>query len=88
MLKSPRDPRESKFLVRVECAVLMAMFVMQIGILILSCAMRNCCVGDYEAEKGRRNFARVQEETVAEGKDKEMGEKMKYGKLTKNDFEA
>ncbi|KAL0308425.1 UNVERIFIED_CONTAM: hypothetical protein Sradi_5784800 [Sesamum radiatum] len=32
MLKSPRDPREAKLLVRLECGVLMAMFVMQLAV--------------------------------------------------------
>ncbi|KAL8477987.1 hypothetical protein ACS0TY_030042 [Phlomoides rotata] len=48
MLKSARDPREAKLLVRLKCRILMAMFVMHMGILIMSCVMHNCCVREYE----------------------------------------
>ncbi|KAL8462299.1 hypothetical protein ACS0TY_033373 [Phlomoides rotata] len=48
ILKFARDPREAKLLVRLECGILMAMFVMHMGILILSCVERNCCVREYK----------------------------------------
>ncbi|KAL8493069.1 hypothetical protein ACS0TY_024328 [Phlomoides rotata] len=48
IMKSARDPREAKLLVRLECRILMAIFVMHMGILILSCVVRNCCVREYE----------------------------------------
>ncbi|KAJ9168043.1 hypothetical protein P3X46_019617 [Hevea brasiliensis] len=92
MLKSPRDPREAKLLVRIECGVLMAMFILQVMVLALSCAVHNCWVRDYEsldaereaaAKKRSRKIARVQEESmanaakIAEIKAKEFDEKMK-----------
>ncbi|KAL6974609.1 hypothetical protein U1Q18_028792 [Sarracenia purpurea var. burkii] len=91
MLKSPRDPREAKVLVRLECGVLMAMFVMQVGVLILTCAVHSCWVKEYEsleaerevtAKKRNRRIARVQEEEsisdkIADIKGKELDEKTK-----------
>ncbi|KAL2480320.1 putative membrane lipoprotein [Abeliophyllum distichum] len=92
MLKSPRDPREAKVLVRLECGILMAMFVMQLGVLILTCAVHACSVREYNAleverdetaKKRREKIARVQEESmenaakIAEIKGKELDEKMK-----------
>ncbi|KAH6818366.1 hypothetical protein C2S51_001969 [Perilla frutescens var. frutescens] len=91
MLKSARDPREAKVLVRLECGVLMAMFVMQLGVLLLSCVVHSCWVREYEgleaereatAMKRRQKIARVQEESVAnaakiaEVKNREFDEKM------------
>ncbi|XP_052182273.1 uncharacterized protein LOC127794967 [Diospyros lotus] len=92
MLKSPRDPREAKLLVRLECGILMAMFVVQVGVLILTCAVHSCWVREYEgleaereatARKRSRRMAKVQEESmenaakIAEMKAKELDEKMK-----------
>ncbi|CAK7352454.1 unnamed protein product [Dovyalis caffra] len=92
MLKSSRDPKEAKLLVRLECGVLMAMFIMQLVALVLSCAVHNCWVREYEgleaereatAKKRNRRIARVQEESIAnvakitEVKAKEFEEKMK-----------
>ncbi|KAI3443560.1 hypothetical protein Pfo_000225 [Paulownia fortunei] len=92
MFKSPRDPREAKVLVRLECGVLMAMFVMQLGVLILSCAVHSCWVREYEgleaereatAKKRQQKISRVQEESmanaakIAELKSRELDEKMK-----------
>lgn len=72
--------------------MLMAMFVMQLGVLILSCAVQSCWVREYEGleaereaadEKRRRKIARVQEESmanaakIAEMKSRELDEKMK-----------
>lgn len=72
--------------------MLMAMFVMQLGVLILSCAVQSCWVREYEGleaereaadEKRRRKIARVQEESmanaakIAEMKCRELDEKMK-----------
>ena len=92
MLKSERDPREAKLLVRLECGVLMAMFVVQLGVLILTCAVHSCWVREYEgleaerevmARKRSQRIAKVQEESMAnaeklsEIKAKEFDEKMK-----------
>ncbi|KAG8376227.1 hypothetical protein BUALT_Bualt09G0041100 [Buddleja alternifolia] len=92
MLKSNRDPREAKLLVRLECGVLMAMFVMQFGVLLLTCCVHSCWVREYEdleaekeatTKKRRQKIARVQEESmanaakIAELKGKEFDEKMK-----------
>ncbi|XP_073158745.1 uncharacterized protein [Henckelia pumila] len=92
MFKSPRDPREAKLLVRLECGVLMVMFVMQFGVMILTCVMNRCWVREYEGleaerdameTKRRQRIARVQEESMAEAariaelKGKEMDEKVK-----------
>lgn len=91
MLKSRRDPREAKVLVRLECGVLMAMFVMQLGVLLLSCVVHSCWVREYEgleaereatSKKRRQKIARVQEESaanaerIAEVKNREFDEKM------------
>lgn len=79
---------------RVECGVLMAMFVVQLGVVILTCAVRSCCTleSDREVEMGRkkRSQRKVQQEEESsmdntsngdEVKGKEFGEKMKskYG---------
>uniref|UniRef100_A0A5B7B7F4 Membrane lipoprotein n=1 Tax=Davidia involucrata TaxID=16924 RepID=A0A5B7B7F4_DAVIN len=92
MLKSQRDPKEAKVLVRLECGILMAMFLMQLGALVLSCAVHSCWVREYEgleaereaaARKRSRRIARVQEESIAnaakiaEIKSKDLDEKMK-----------
>lgn len=92
MLKSPRDPREAKLLVRLECGILMAMFVMQLCVLTLTCAVHSCWLREYEgfevereetAKKRRQKIARVQEESmanatkIAEIKGKEFDAKMK-----------
>ncbi|KAL2251042.1 uncharacterized protein LOC105173678 [Sesamum indicum] len=92
MLKSPRDPREAKLLVRLECGVLMAMFVMQLAVALLCCVVHSCWVREYRgleaerdatAEKRRRKIARVQEESmanaarIAEVRGMELEEKMK-----------
>lgn len=65
---------------------------MQLGVLILSCAVQSCWVREYEGleaereaadEKRRRKIARVQEESmanaakIAEMKSRELDEKMK-----------
>lgn len=93
MLKSPRGPREAKLVVRVECGILVAMFLMQIGVLALTCAVHMCWVREYEglaaereaaaARRRSRRGARVQEEStanaakIADFKAKELDEKMK-----------
>lgn len=92
MLKSTRDPKEAKVLVRLECGALMAMCMLQFVVLMLSCAVHSCWVKDYEeleaekeviARKRSRKIAKVQEESmanatkIAEVKDKEFDEKMK-----------
>ncbi|KAK3213419.1 hypothetical protein Dsin_018125 [Dipteronia sinensis] len=92
MLKSPRDPKEAKVLVRLECGILMAMLLIQLMVLVLSCVIYSCWLKDYEeieaeketsAKKRSRRIARVQEESTAnavkiqEIKAKELDEKMK-----------
>ncbi|KAJ4825235.1 hypothetical protein Tsubulata_035456 [Turnera subulata] len=92
MLKSPRDPREAKLLVRLECGVLMAMVLMQGVVLVMSCVVHSCWVREYEeleaereasAKRRSRRIARVQEESIAnatkiaDAKSKEFDEKMK-----------
>ncbi|KAM3741536.1 hypothetical protein ACB098_07G002600 [Castanea mollissima] len=92
LLKSTRDPKEAKLLVRLECGVLMAMFLMQLVVLVLSCAVHSCWLREYEgleaereamARKRSRRIAKVQEESMAnvakisEVKAKELDDKMK-----------
>ncbi|KAG4929555.1 hypothetical protein JHK82_046619 [Glycine max] len=92
LLKSPRDPKEAKLLVRLECGALMAMFMLQCVVLMLGCAVHSFWVKDYEeleaekaasARKRSRRIAEVQEESMAnaskmaEIKAKELDEKMK-----------
>ncbi|CAL0325502.1 unnamed protein product [Lupinus luteus] len=92
MLKSPRDPKEAKLLVRLECGAFMAMCMLQLMVLTLSCAVHSCWVKEYEdlevqreatAKKRSRRIARVQEESMAnvnknaEIKSKEFDEKVK-----------
>ncbi|KAL5768524.1 hypothetical protein ACOSP7_015069 [Xanthoceras sorbifolium] len=92
LLKSPRDPKEAKVLVRLECGILMAMLLIQLLVLVLSCVIYSCWVKEYEeieaekeasARKRSRRIARVQEESMAnavkiqEVKARELDEKMK-----------
>lgn len=92
LLKSTRDPKEAKLLVRLECGILMAMLLMQSVVLVLSCVIQNCWVREYEGleaekeattKKRSRKIARVQEESmanaakIAEIKATELDEKMK-----------
>ncbi|KAL8119900.1 uncharacterized protein LOC141724535 [Apium graveolens] len=92
MLKSDRGPKEAKLLVRLECGIFMATFVMQLAVVVITCAVHSCWVREYEdieaekealARKRSRRIARVQEESIAnaakicEIKDKEFDEKMK-----------
>ncbi|XP_061361610.1 uncharacterized protein LOC133305408 [Gastrolobium bilobum] len=92
LLKSPRDPKEAKLLLRLECGALMAMCMLQLLVLILSCSVHSCWVKDYEeleAEKEATTrkrsirIAKVQEESkenatkIADIKAKELDEKMK-----------
>jgi len=92
LLKSKRDPKEAKLLVRLECGVLMAMFLMQLVVLVLSCAVHSCWLREYEgleaereamARKRSRRIAKVQEESmpnvakISDVKAKELDDKMK-----------
>ncbi|KAK6236560.1 hypothetical protein SCA6_011897 [Theobroma cacao] len=92
MLKSPRDIKEATLLVRVECGIFMAILLMQLVVLALTCTVHTCWVREYEgleaereatAKKRSRRIARVQEESmanaakIAEIKAKEFDEKMK-----------
>lgn len=102
MLKSPRDIKEAKVLVRLECGILMVMLVMQLMVLAVSCTVHHCWVKEYEgleaereatAKKRSRRLARVQEESMArtaEIKAKELDEKTKskYWQWVKTDFEG
>ncbi|KAG4942423.1 hypothetical protein JHK85_047069 [Glycine max] len=100
LLKSPRDPKEAKLLVRLECGALIAMFMLQCVVLMLGCAVHSFWVKDYEeleaekaasARKRSRRIAEVQEESMAnaskmaEIKAKELDEKMK-SKTIDTDF--
>lgn len=79
-------------MVRLECGVLMAMVIMQVIEIVLSCGVHSCWVREYEgvgiereatAKKRSKRVARVQEEAMAnatvgaEIKAKEFDEKMK-----------
>ncbi|OVA06829.1 hypothetical protein BVC80_1421g15 [Macleaya cordata] len=92
MLNSVRDPREAMVLIRIECGTLMGMFMMQLAVLVLTCAVHSCWVKEYEGLEAEREaiekkrswkIARVQEESIAnatkiaEIKAKELDEKMK-----------
>ncbi|KAK2358602.1 putative membrane lipoprotein [Trifolium repens] len=92
MLKSSRDSKEAKVLVRLECGALMAMCMLQFVVLVLSCIVHSCVVKDYEeleaekeaiAKKRSIRISKVQAESTAnaskidEIKDKEFDEKMK-----------
>ena len=92
MLKSRRDPKEAKLLVRLECGILLSMFAMQLGVSIVTCAVHSCWVREYQgleaegeatARKRSQRIAQVQEEClenttkIAEVKAKQLDEKMK-----------
>ncbi|XP_062091152.1 uncharacterized protein LOC133797308 [Humulus lupulus] len=92
LLHSNRDPREAKLLVRLECGVLTAMFLLQVAVFVLSCAVHSCWVREYEgleaereaaAKKRSRRIAQVQEESMAnaekikEIKAKELEDRLK-----------
>lgn len=80
MFKSPRDPREAKLLVRVECGVLMAMFMMQLGILVLSCCVHLCYVREYEGLEAEREM------TEAKRKAKTAESKGNMAKIAENKY--
>lgn len=72
MLKSPRDPREAKVLVRLECGLMMVMFVMQMGVLVVSCVVQRCWVREYQsAEAAKDTWARKKSEWMAKVHDDE-----------------
>ena len=83
MLRSPRDPREAKLLVRLECGLLMAMIVMQLWILLLSCVVHSCSVN----AEGKIAEEPVVTATASEMKNRDFDEKMinKYGKWNESD---
>ncbi|KAK9131383.1 hypothetical protein Sjap_011870 [Stephania japonica] len=91
-IKSPRDPKEAKLLIRLESGALMCMFMMQVAILVLTCTVQSCWVKEYEgleeereatSKKRSQKMARVQEESmanatkIAEIRAKELDDKMK-----------
>ncbi|KAK4265599.1 hypothetical protein QN277_026629 [Acacia crassicarpa] len=92
LFKSSRDPKEAKLLVRLECGALMAILILQIVVLVLSCAAHSCWVKEYQeleaktetsARKRSKRMARVQEEAMVnvnkmeEEKAKEFDGKMR-----------
>ncbi|KAF6146587.1 hypothetical protein GIB67_008873 [Kingdonia uniflora] len=92
MIKSPRDPKEAKVLIRLECGILVCMFTMQLSVLVLTFVVHSCWVKEYKGlevereemtKKRSRKMARVQEESMenvtklAEARTKELDEKMK-----------
>ncbi|XP_021715147.1 uncharacterized protein LOC110683101 [Chenopodium quinoa] len=93
ILNSPRDPKEAKVLVRLECGILMVMFVLQVVVLVVSCLIHRCWVREYQgleeerekiSRKRSRRIAGIDEESVANGaakvsedKAKEFDEKVK-----------
>ncbi|XP_010666293.2 uncharacterized protein LOC104883460 [Beta vulgaris subsp. vulgaris] len=91
-LDSPRDPKEAKVLVRLECGILMAMFVLQVVVLIFTCALHRCWMKEYEgleeerekmAVKRSMKMAEFGEDSMVDGakmseeKSKELDEKVK-----------
>lgn len=88
---SPRDPREVKLLIRMECFAFLCMFVLQMVVLVLVCAVQSCWVREYhglEVEKAetdrkrsRRSMARVQEEPLAKMADQNDAEKKMMSKI-------
>ncbi|KAK9715659.1 hypothetical protein RND81_06G180200 [Saponaria officinalis] len=82
MLDSHRDPREAKLLVRLECGILVAMFLLQCVVLGMTCVVHSCWVRECEGlEKRSGKLVEINEGKISEGKDKEFdGEiKIKYG---------
>lgn len=92
LLRSQRDPKEAKVLVRLECGVLMAMLLMELVVLALTCTVHSFWVREYEGlgaerdaveKKRSMRIARVQEESMAnaakivEVKAKELDERMR-----------
>ncbi|XP_021750124.1 uncharacterized protein LOC110715817 [Chenopodium quinoa] len=77
MLDSPRDPREAKVLVRLECGILMVMFVLQVVVLVVSCVIHRCWMKEYQgleeeerekmSRKRSRRIAGIDEESVPNG---------------------
>ncbi|KAI3495698.1 hypothetical protein L1887_38044 [Cichorium endivia] len=84
MLKSPRDPREAMALVRVECGVLVAMFVMQVCVFCFSCGVHWCWVRKYEGMEAAMRRSRSRR--VAEGSMVDAGMKGKELEKMKVDF--
>ncbi|CAA0825256.1 mitogen-activated protein kinase kinase kinase 21 [Striga hermonthica] len=75
MLKSPRDPREAKAPARLECGVLMAMFAVQLGVMILCCAVRCSMAREYHGLDAAET-----KEINKEVKKREFDEKMMRSK--------
>ncbi|KAL5995327.1 hypothetical protein ACLOJK_025385 [Asimina triloba] len=92
LLKPDKGQKEAKILAKLECGLLLSMFLLQLVVLVSTCTVQSCWVREYtglEAEKeemarrrGRR-LARVQEESMAndvktaEIQDREIDEKTK-----------
>ncbi|XP_077234643.1 putative membrane lipoprotein [Tasmannia lanceolata] len=91
-LDSARSPRDARIMVKMECGLLLSMFLLQLVVLVLSCALQSCWVKEYEGleaereetmRKRKKRMARVQEESMAnvakieEERAKELDEKMK-----------
>jgi len=92
MLGSPRDRREAVILVRLECLILVGQLVVQVTVLVLTCAVHWCWVREYqglEAEreamemKRKRKIGEIYQESMenvkksSEFKAMELDEKMK-----------
>ncbi|KAL2945103.1 Protein SEY1 [Bienertia sinuspersici] len=87
-LDSSRDPKEAKVLVRLECGVLMIMFVLQVLVLVMSCVVHRCWVKEHQemekmANQRSKRVAEIDEEVMENGakvfevKAKELDDKVK-----------
>ncbi|KAF3775795.1 hypothetical protein EJ110_NYTH49631 [Nymphaea thermarum] len=91
-LHSTRDPREAKALIRVNTVLLLAMFLMQMMVLVTVCILQSCLVAKYRglesqreetAKRRSKRMAQVQEESLAnvakmeETKSNDLDERMK-----------
>nr|ABA18101.1 unknown [Olimarabidopsis pumila] len=96
LLISPRDPREAKALVRIECGVFMVMIPLQIMVLVLACVFHYYWVREFEGldveRQGNTRVSTVVEvtKTSSDVKTMEMEEKMKgrHVQWVKTDFEG
>ncbi|CAH8267259.1 unnamed protein product [Arabidopsis lyrata] len=100
LLISPRDPREAKALVRIECGVFMAMIPLQMMVLVLACVLHCYWVREFQGlevesedsfrRKCNRRFSTVEEATGSDVKEMELEEKTnaKHVQWVKTDFEG
>lgn len=97
---SPRDPREAKALVRIECGVFMVMIPVQMMVLVLACVLHCYWVRDFEAldaesdlsyrRKYNTSVSTVEEAIGSDVKAMELEEKTKgeHVQWVKTDFEG